>query len=171
MDCARFQSRLAELLAAEDSNDPVGGTDVSALARHADGCPRCAPSRDLLTVVQALRGGAFRVSPPDDATWGRIEAGLDRAISRDAARGRTGRVAAAAAAVLLAAVAWRSGEHLDRVAPSHSASSAEPWADDSSWDSSYGFGIDPGPIPDLDELTETEREALLEWARERGGDA
>ncbi|HEX4826453.1 MAG TPA: hypothetical protein VFV19_19295 [Candidatus Polarisedimenticolaceae bacterium] len=183
IDCERFSTLLAELLAEA----PSGPSDprAEAIREHARACPACAESADLVALAVTPAGRRDPIDDPGPAYWDDFGRRLH---GRLGARFRIGRVAvlAAAAAAVAGAIVWVGMARHDQAPVAAaggypSATSAPAVAlDDAAApdeDASVDFGA-PEPLdayadddagglfPAVDQLSKAEQERLVRRLKE-----
>lgn len=109
MDCSRFHADLVELLASNDAPPER----LAALRAHAQSCPECAASRELVewsALPEDRRGTELAGPEPEPSYWDDFNPRVHRRIEQHRRKRRRRAVALVAAAALtgvaLAAV-WR----------------------------------------------------------------
>jgi|RhiMethySRZTD1v2_1073278.scaffolds.fasta_scaffold10825_12 hypothetical protein len=188
LDCARFESVLAEALAAPGPCDPE---TAEALRAHAASCAACGASADLVDLATKDAASRDPFPDPPPSYWTRLEEDLAARIAaekrKDARRRTAWGAAAAAAAVVLAlsgALMFRGtpfrsetvrrlppvdapvGDADDRLDPFPAGGALGGFSEED----------DPSLFPGGDDLTPEGEERLLEWlererARATGGAA
>ncbi|HZN54200.1 MAG TPA: hypothetical protein VFB67_02665 [Candidatus Polarisedimenticolaceae bacterium] len=185
MSCAAFESGLADALASSDGGDP---RVVAALRDHAAGCPRCAPSAELIDLAALPAEERDPVDDPPPRYWSGFEARLAvrlAAPERGTRRAARFGVAVAAAIVLVVVLilARRPAPPPPVVSkedvPAATAPAPDPAAEDvdttDDWDDPFAalgpidaFTVDDatGIFPSVDDLSPADEERFLDWLSE-----
>lgn len=191
VDCSRYQAELVELLASGDG--PQRDARLRELRLHAEACPECAPSRDLLEWAGLAPSEREPDADPGEAYWDEFQARLQRRIVGQARRRRTRSLglAAAAAIVGLAVVGtWvlRPDPMPSRVILGSKSEIEVTAADEpvlveledsldafDGWDGfdleaadgDLGLRAEGALFPAIDDLDGESRQQLLDWLREQ----
>jgi hypothetical protein len=190
LDCAAFESALAEALAESAGAAPAV---VAALRAHAEGCPACRHSLPLVALAATPAAERDPLPEPTDLDWARFDRRLKARLDAESSLGWSWGFAAVAATVagaLLGAWLLREPEgaliaegpkptpppakvEAPKPAPAPPATEEpeieplrpDPWAARGLPENDADAPLD-GPFPDLDRLDPEARERLLRWLDE-----